>query len=101
MRRESVARYGVGKMNAINMGRFDDGGFIGEAPKYRDYAAKAGDRSSQQSVKVEYSVTEINSVRYVSEEQFQRGLVKTSEQTEKRIRNSSRNSPSYRNGIGI
>jgi tape measure domain-containing protein len=103
MRREAVAMHGVSKMSAINAGRFNNGGYYNpddRSPKYKDYTASMGDRNSS-PVKVEYSVTEINSVRYVSEEQFQRGLQATSTATEKRINRSMRNSPSYRAGVGI
>jgi tape measure domain-containing protein len=103
MRREAVAMHGVSRMNAINAGRFANGGYYNpddKSPKYKDYTASMGDRDSS-PVKVEYSVTEINSVRYVSEEQFQRGLQATSTATEKRINRSMRNSPSYRAGVGI
>jgi lambda family phage tail tape measure protein len=103
MSRSAVARHGVGKLNAINTGNYDAGGYVGNIDpspnQYKDYSTTPNQSSSP--IQVEYSVTEINSVRYVSEEQFQRGLQATSQETEKRINRSMRNSPSYRSGIGI
>jgi len=102
MQRSSVQKYGSATMRSINMGSFDKGGMVGsDRATYKDYSSKSESGGSREPIKVEYSVTEINSVRYISEEQFQRGLTTTSQETEKRMNRSMRNSPSYRGGIGI
>jgi hypothetical protein len=106
--RRAVAAHGAGKLHAMNnLQRFDRGGVVGASAgdrygrKYRDYGeSKMGDRSSS-PVEVKYSVTEVNSVRYVTEEQFKDGLKQTSAQTEDRMRRSMRSKPSYRDDLGL
>lgn len=109
MSRRAVAAHGIGKLSAMNnLQRFDRGGFVGAESagdrygrRYRDYSESSMSDRSSSPVEVKYSVTEINSVRYVSEEQFQEGLKKTSAQTEDRMRRSMRSKPSYRDDLGL
>jgi len=102
MQRSSVQKYGSATMRSINMGSFDKGGMVGsDRATYKDYSSKSESGGSREPIKVEYEVTRINEQNFVTEEQLRRSLTATSQETEKRMNRSMRNSPSYRGGIGI
>lgn len=101
---------GVPRLERLNrLEGFDEGGYIspgrmgGEMPSYS--AVERANEGRSNSIKVDYSVTEINSVRYVSEDQFRAGMEQAASrgaaEGHKRVMSDFRHKPSARRGAGV
>lgn len=108
MSRNAVSALGVPTLEAMNNGairRYASGGYVQPVARASQYAGEMPQGSGTRKIEVGYAVQRINSINYVTEEQFREGMRITAEESIKRsgqaVIDSAQNSPQYRMALGI
>ena len=101
---QELSNMGIGIDSLLGRKTFAYGGVIGES-RSREYGSSMTSRGGNGTLEIKYNATEIAGKRYVSEEEFQEGMMRAAEEGGKRganiVTNKLSNSPSYRRSLGL